>query len=227
MSTHLLQISSGNGPIEVRRFVARLAPALAATLATRGVRVVGEVEHGPDDSPRSRGLLLDHPDPPLADLLGTHCLIEPTRGHHTRKRWFAGVTLHPLCAHPPALDPADLDFSACRAGGPGGQHVQTSSTAVRVVHRPTGLSVRAEDERSQLANRKAALRRLEQVLHQRHEAEAADGRREAWRAHQGVVRGAAVGTWTSDHRGVLERVQSSAPVNAAQHAQAQREQCRL
>jgi peptide chain release factor len=73
--------------------------------------------------------------------------------------------------------------------------VQTSSTAVRVVHRPTGLSVRAEDERSQLANRKAALRRLEQVLHQRHEAEAADGRREAWRAHQGVVRGAAVLVW--------------------------------
>jgi protein subunit release factor B len=200
MTTHLLQISSGSGPIEVRRFVARLADALADALQERGLPVVASLHHGEAEAPRSIGLIVEHPNPQLADLLGTHCLISAERGRRARKRWFAGVTLHTLSSDPPPIDPADLLFSACRAGGPGGQHVQTSSTAVRVLHVPTGLSVRAEDERSQLANRKAALRRLEQVLAQREEERRADGMREAWRAHQALQRGEPVAVWDYSSR---------------------------
>ena len=65
-------------------------------------------------------------------------------------------------------DPQDLlkdcDLSFLRASGPGGQHRNKVETAVRLVHRPTGVTVVASDSRSQSANRKAALERLRAKL---------------------------------------------------------------
>jgi len=62
------------------------------------------------------------------------------------------------------INPADLRFETLRAGGPGGQHQNTTDSAVRVLHRPTGLVVTARDERSQHRNKALALRRLEAML---------------------------------------------------------------
>lgn len=55
------------------------------------------------------------------------------------------------------LRPADLDWSTCRASGKGGQALQKTDSAVQVTHRPTGIQVRCESERSQHHNRLAAL----------------------------------------------------------------------
>ena len=54
----------------------------------------------------------------------------------------------------------DLEERFVRSGGPGGQHVNKVSTCVELVHRPTGLRVRCQDERSQAMNRFLARRRL-------------------------------------------------------------------
>jgi len=54
-----------------------------------------------------------------------------------------------------------------RAGGPGGQHQNTTESGVRLVHLPTGIQVEARDERSQHRNRALALRRLRDRLEQR------------------------------------------------------------
>lgn len=67
----------------------------------------------------------------------------------------------------PEINPADLQFEFFRASGPGGQHRNTTDSAVRVRHHPSGIVAQASESRSQLRNREVALERLAAELRRR------------------------------------------------------------
>jgi peptide chain release factor 2 len=98
---------------------------------------------------------------------GVHRLVRlsPFNAGHTRETSFALVEVTPEIGEAELeIKEDDLNWEFCRSGGAGGQNVNKTNSAVHLTHKPTGLSVACQTERSQLQNRQVALAILKSKL---------------------------------------------------------------
>lgn len=113
----------------------------------------------------------------------------PYRPTHKRKNWFVAVDVLMPTANDELLDKKQVQFQTMKASGPGGQHVNTTNSAVRITHIPTGITIKASEEKSQHMNKKLALSRLLLLLEEKNYFQKASKAKEKWKRHQSLKRG--------------------------------------
>lgn len=116
----------------------------------------------------------------------------PYRPKHKRLNWFVGIARLVMPSGQKAELEAlskEVDIESIRARGPGGQHVNKTNSAIRLTHRPTGLQLRVESDRSQHRNKKIALERLCLLLSQKESDAQKTAEHTRWLQHYDVKRG--------------------------------------
>ncbi|MBH9390592.1 peptide chain release factor H [Pseudomonas aeruginosa] len=190
----LLQLSAAQGPAECCLAGAKAFERLCLEAAQAGVEVE-VIEEVAGERPRTwRSLLLGLRGTAAEALAERWCggiqwiCPSPYRARHARKNWFIGAE---RLAAPPASLEGEIRFETLRSSGPGGQHVNTTDSAVRATHLASGISVRVQSQRSQHANKRLAILLIARRLADQASSAADALRAERRRAHGRISRGAA------------------------------------
>ena len=127
------------------------------------------------------------------------------RPHHKRKNWFVSVKPYLTVNEKGLFSLSDVRFETAKSGGPGGQHVNKTETAVRAIHIPTGKCAAASGERSQLMNKKLALASLASLFADEKAAREQHNRSELRHSHWELERGNPVRIYDGETMELIKR----------------------
>lgn len=207
MNTLYCQITSGRGPQEVTRVVWLIRQKMADDAYDKKIttRLLDYEEGLSGDCLFSCVLVLmadsqQQLDDFRREWEGSILWVaqrNPFRPNHKRKNWFVGVSFFSPLAET-EIKEKDIEYSTTRSSGPGGQNVNKVESAVRATHIPTGISVLAQDERSQTRNKELARQRLIARLSAISEAKRQQQSYEIWMNHNLLQRGNPVKKFKGD-----------------------------
>ena len=196
-----IQISAGRGPAECCWVVAQVLKLLLLEARQLGLTAtVIAREAGPENATLYSAAVMLSGAQVEAFLEGWEGSLlwigkSTYRKYHKRKNWYVGVKRLELPHTAASLKEGDIRYEATRTGGPGGQHVNKVSTAIRAMHLPSGISVLASESRSQLQNKKAARKRLENHIAEMQLKQQQETIRHGWQQHLELERANPVRTF--------------------------------
>jgi peptide chain release factor len=202
-----IQISSGKGPDECELAVSLFLQSYSHECKKNKVRItiLDAVPGHISGNFKSVLLSLEAPEKPEEkvswlhqkpkdgnDQLSSGTVLwickSPYRPNHKRKNWFIRIE---VLTSPDLLDfsEKDVTFETTRSAGPGGQNVNKVESAVRAIHIPTGIMVKASEERSQYMNKRLALSRLYHLIQEKNNESIKNHERKLWMHHNTLERG--------------------------------------
>jgi len=197
----LIQITSGRGPLECQWVVAKMLKVFLdeAKDNTINYEIIHREEGDENLTLKSVTILLKSKELNgfLKNWLGSICWIGKStfRKLHKRSNCFIGIfELEEW--EKINFNEKDIRFQTARSQGSGGQNVNKVNTAVRATHIPTGLSVFAQDSRSQLENKKLSISRLKEKVLEQNISMLQKRMQDTWNNHLQVQRGNPVRTFS-------------------------------
>ncbi len=198
---YFIQISSGQGPDECCRAVYLLLENMIkkAKKNHKMVEVIETIKSKTNKNCFKSTLLKIDDKDFFEEYLGTIQWIcqSPFRKTHKRQNWFIGITLINLEENI-SLNIKDVKIEKTRSGGPGGQHVNKTESAIKVTHLPTKLTTVASEQRCQHANKKLALWRLELLIEEFNNSQQNKNNQKVWNEHHQLKRGNAAKTFVGE-----------------------------